>query len=118
MLQQIQNYIRSFPAETQEILTKIHSIIKEEAPEATEGFTYGMPSFKTHGRPLVYFAAFKNHIGLYATPSAHTEFAKEFTVYKHGKGSVQFPLDKPIPYDLIRLIVAFRVYENNERAKK
>jgi uncharacterized protein YdhG (YjbR/CyaY superfamily) len=71
-----------------------------------------MPSYKTNGKPLVYFAAFKKHIGFYATPSGHIAFANELARYKQGKGSVQFPLDTPVPFDLIRQIVAFRVEEN------
>ncbi len=71
-----------------------------------------MPAYKTHGKPLVYFAAFKKHIGFYATPSGHEAFAKELKKYKRGKGSVRFPLHQPVPYDLIRQMVEFRVYEN------
>ncbi len=77
-----------------------------------------MPAYKTHKKPLVYFAAFKNHIGFYATPSGHSEFQDELTKYKQGKVSVQFSLDKPIPYKLIERIVKFRVTENNEKAKQ
>ena len=78
---------------------------------------YKMPSYKTNGKPLVYFAGFNKHIGLYATPSAHDSFSDELSKYKHGKGSVQFPLDKPIPYDLIRSIVRFKVIENESFRK-
>jgi len=78
---------------------------------------YGMPGYKTHKNPLVYFAAFKNHIGFYATPSGHTEFKDELSKYKQGKGSVQFPLDQPIPYKLIERIVQFRVTENENKSK-
>ena len=95
------------------ILLQIRQIIQDEAPDAVEGFAYQMPSYKTNGMPLVYFAGFKNHIGFYATPSGHTAFSQELSKYKQGKGSVQFPLDKPIPLDLIRQIVAFRVAENS-----
>ncbi|MBN2350810.1 MAG: DUF1801 domain-containing protein [Bacteroidales bacterium] len=105
------DYIKSFPKETQNLLKEIRSIIKKSAPEADEGISYNMPAYKLQGRPLVYFAAFKNHIGFYATPSGHTEFAGELSNYKQGKGSVQFPLDKPLPLDLITLIVKFRVEE-------
>lgn len=114
----IDEYIVSFPAEIQTILSKIRFLIKETAPEAIEGISYGMPVFKTNGKVLVYFAAFKKHIGFYATPSGHSEFAKELSKYKQGKGSVQFPLDQPIPYDLIKQIVEFRVYENNFKKLK
>jgi uncharacterized protein YdhG (YjbR/CyaY superfamily) len=80
-----------------------------------ESIAYGMPAYKINGKPLVYFAGYKKHIGFYATPSGHTEFADELSKYKQGKGSVQFPLDKPIPYELIRRIVAFRVNENTTK---
>lgn len=106
-------YISTFPAEVQAILSQIRELIKKHAPEAVEDFAYGMPAYKTNGRPLVYFAAFKKHIGFYATPSGHSRFSDELSQYKQGKGSVQFPLTKPIPYDLIRRIVEYRVVENS-----
>ena len=108
----VDDYIASFPPDIQAILTRIRELIKQQAPEAVESFAYGMPAYKTNGRPLVYFAAFDKHIGFYATPSGHTRFSEELSVYKQGKGSVQFPLNKPIPYELIRQIVEFRVQEN------
>ncbi len=76
-----------------------------------EGIAYQMPAYKIKGKPLVYFAAYKNHIGFYATPTGHSAFAEELSKYKQGKGSVQFPLDEPIPFDLIERIVAFRAQE-------
>lgn len=79
---------------------------------ATEEIVYGMPGYKTNGKPLVYFAGYKNHIGFYATPSGHEAFQKELSKYKQGKGSVQFPLNQTIPFDLIEQIVRFRVEEN------
>ncbi len=109
----IDNYIASFPKEVQTQLKKIRSIILERAPDAVESISYGMPAYKTKGKPLVYFAACKNHIGLYATPSGHTQFAEELSKYKTGKGSVQFPLDQAIPMGLIEKIVEFRVKENS-----
>jgi uncharacterized protein YdhG (YjbR/CyaY superfamily) len=112
----IETYIQQFPDEVQEILQTIRKLINDNAPGANEHFAYGMPTFKLYKKPLVYFAAFKNHIGFYATPSGHTEFQEELSKYRHGKGSVQFPLDKPIPYKLIERIVKFRVTENYERA--
>ena len=111
-MDKVDEYIRTFPEEVQKLLTKIRAIIKEKAPEAVEGISYGMPAYKIYGKPLVYFAGFKNHIGFYATPSGHSEFAPELSKYKQGKGSVQFPLDQPIPFDLIERIVEFRVKEN------
>ena len=112
----IETYIQQFPDEVQEILQTIRKLINDNAPGANEHFAYGMPAYKLYKKPLVYFAAFKNHIGFYATPSGHTEFQEELSKYRHGKGSVQFPLDKPIPYKLIERIVKFRVTENYERA--
>lgn len=117
-MQNVETYIASSPAEVREILQKIRAIIKEKAPEAVESLNYGMPSYKIYGRALVYFAAFKNHIGFYAMPSGHEKFKKELSGYKQGKGSVQFPLGIPVPFDLIARIVEFRVYENALKSKK
>jgi len=105
----IDEYINGFPKETQELLKQIRMTIRQAAPEAEESISYGMPAFKMNGKPLVYFAAFKNHIGFYATPTGHKEFADELSKYKHGKGSVQFPPDKSMPFDLIERITKFRV---------
>ncbi len=114
----VDDYIKSFPDDVQTLLNTLRSVINENAPGSIESFAYQMPAYKTNGRPLVYFACFKNHIGFYATPSGHSEFAKELSGYKQGKGSVQFPLDKPIPFDLIGRIVEFRVAENVAKGKK
>ncbi|AOW09906.1 iron chaperone [Flavobacterium gilvum] len=114
----VDEYIQTFPKETQSILKKIRVLITKNAPEAVESISYGMPSYKTYGRPLVYFAAYKKHIGFYATPTGHTEFTEELANYKRGKGSVQFPLDRPIPYWLIEQIVIFRVKENKDKVAK
>lgn len=111
----VEEYIASFPKETQEILKKVRSMIKKNAVEAIEGISYGMPSYKLNGKPLVYFGGYKNHIGFYATPSGHASFQKELSHYKQGKGSVQFPLNQEIPYDLIARMVTFRVKENNSK---
>ena len=110
-------YLRLFPASTQKILKLIRNTIKKAAPKAEETMSYGMPAFKLNG-PLVYFAGYKNHIGLYATPSGHSAFKKELARYKQGKGSVQFPMDEPMPLALITKIVKFRVKENLEKEKK
>lgn len=107
-------YIAAFPKYVQEILEQIRAVIKQTAPEAQESISYGMPAYKLNGKPLVYFAGYKNHIGFYATPTGHSEFAKELSKYKQGKGSVQFPLDELIPFDLMVKIVRFRVAENNK----
>lgn len=117
-MNEIEMYIQQFPDHVQEILRNIRKLIKDNAPEAEELFAYGMPAYKTYKKPLVYFAAFKSHIGFYATPSGHGEFKDELSRYKQGKGSVQFPLDQPIPYKLIERIVKFRIAENDEKAKK
>jgi uncharacterized protein YdhG (YjbR/CyaY superfamily) len=111
----IDEYIAGFPADIQVILQKIRKTIKDAAPDAQEVISYQMPTFKLHGN-LVHFAAFKNHIGFYPVPSGIEKFKAELSVYKQGKGSVQFPLDQPIPYDLISRIVKFRVEENLKKA--
>jgi uncharacterized protein YdhG (YjbR/CyaY superfamily) len=107
-------YIAGFPGEVQLILNKIKSTIRDAAPEAKETINYQIPTFTLNGN-LVHFAAFKNHIGFYPAPSGMTAFAKELSDYKGAKGSVQFPLDQPIPYDLIARIVRFRVSENKQK---
>ncbi len=117
-MNEVDGYIDGFPAETEAILKTIRKIILDAAPDAVEGMNYGMPSYKTGGKPLVYFAGYKNHIGFYATPSGHEAFDKELKGYKQGRGSVQFPLNKPMPYDLIRQMVEFRVEVNKMKEKK
>jgi uncharacterized protein YdhG (YjbR/CyaY superfamily) len=113
----IDEYIANFPKETQIILENIRTTIKKIVPESEETISYAMPAFKLNKKALVYFAGYKNHIGFYATPTGHKEFKEELSNYKRGKGSVQFPLDKQIPYDLIKRIVKFRVEENNKTLK-
>lgn len=112
----IDAYIAGAPKEAQAILKKIRALIKKEAPDAVEAIKYGMPTFILGGN-LVHFAAFKNHIGFYPIPTGIEKFKKEIGVYEWAKGSVQFPLGEPMPYDLIRKITAFRVKENLARAK-
>lgn len=113
----IDEYIGGFPGEVQEILEEIRMTIQKAAPEAKEKISYSMPAFDQNGI-VVYFAAFKKHIGLYALPSGHETFREELSKYKSGKGSVQFPLNEPMPLDLISRIVRFRVKENIEKSKK
>lgn len=113
----IDSYIKSFPEDIQKTLEKLRKVIQEAAPEATEAISYGMPTFKLHGN-LVHFAAFKSHIGFYPVPSGIEAFKKELEPYIAGKGTIQFPLDKPIPYDLVEKVVKFRVKENLEKKKK
>ena len=116
MSQSIDEYILKFPAEIQEILQKLREVIKESAPDAKERISYQMPTFALHGN-LVHFAAYKNHIGFYPTPSGINAFKRELSEYKGAKGSVQFPIEKPLPYPLIRKIVEFRVAENVKQAE-
>jgi uncharacterized protein YdhG (YjbR/CyaY superfamily) len=104
-------YIASFSKEVQGILEKIRQTIRKAAPGAVEAISYQIPTFKLNGRNLVHFAAWKDHIGFYATPSGNATFKKELSSYKVAKGSIQFPLDEPIPYDLVTKIVLFRVKE-------
>ncbi len=110
-------YISQFPKDIQGILEQVRVTIKNAAPTTEEVIKYGMPTFMLNGKNLVFFAGFKNHIGFYATPTGHEAFKDALSIYKQGKGSVQFPLDKPIPYDLITQIVQFRVQENVEKIK-
>jgi len=105
-------YIKTFPKDVQSILEKMRQTIRKATPEAVEAISYQMPTFKLNGKNLVHFAAFKNHIGFYPIPSGIEAFKKALSPYKQGKGSVQFPIDKPIPYDLVKKIVIFRVKEN------
>lgn len=111
----IDEYIAGFPEEIQKILEEIRATVKAAAPEAEETINYQIPTFTLKGN-LVHFAAFKKHIGFYPTPSGMEKFKKELSVYAGAKGSVQFPLDKPIPYGLIGKIVKFRVKENLAKA--
>lgn len=114
----VEEYIAGFPKDTQKILEQIRATIKKAAPDAEETISYAIPTFKLEGRYLVYFAGYKNHIGLYPVPRENEAFKEELSAYKGGKGTVQFPLDKPIPLDLITKIVKFRVNENLLKVKK
>ena len=107
----IDEYIRTFPEDVQNILKKMRTTIREAAPEAKEAISYQIPTFQLNGN-LVHFAAFKNHIGFYPTSSGIEAFNDELSPYKRAKGSVQFPIDKPVPYHLVKKIVQFRVQEN------
>ena len=115
----IDEYIARFPADTQEILEQIRATIKKVVPEAEETISYGIPTFNLKGTYLIYFAAYKKHIGFYPVPSGIDEIDKEFASYKtSGKGTIQFPLNKPMPLDLIIKLVKFKVKENIEKAEK
>lgn len=109
--QTIDEYIATFPENVQDILQEIRKVIRGAAPDAEEAISYGMPTFKLNGN-LVHFAAYEKHIGFYPAPSGIEAFKEELSTYKGGKGSVQFPIDKPLPLDLVEKIVIFRVEEN------
>jgi uncharacterized protein YdhG (YjbR/CyaY superfamily) len=112
----IDDYIAQFPAETQHALYQVREVIVATCPEAVESISYAMPAYKLNGKPLVYFAGYKNHIGFYATPTGHEAFKESLSQYKQGKGSVQFPLTAPMPLELIKQIVLFRI-ENIKNPK-
>lgn len=115
-VQNIDEYIAGFPAEVQEILQKVRQAIREAAPGAQETINYQIPTFVLEGN-LVHFGGYKKHIGFYPAPSGIEKFKHKLSEYEVAKGSVKFPLEKPIPYDLIKEIVIFRVDENLEKAK-
>lgn len=112
----IDEYIAGFPKDVQKILEKIRLTISKAAPEAKEAIKYQIPTFTLNGN-LVHFAAYKNHIGFYPAPKGIEKFKKELAAYEGGKGTVRFPLDKPIPFGLISKIVKFRVKQSLEKAK-
>ncbi len=109
--QTIEEYIKTFPEDIQRILEKMRETIHNVAPDAEETISYQMLTFKQNGKNIVHFAAWKNYIAFYATSSGNEAFRKELSVYQGAKGSVQFPFDQPIPYDLIKKIVLFRLQE-------
>jgi len=111
-------YMAGFPADVQEILQKIRDTIKKAAPKAEETISYKMPSFNLNGQSLIYFAAYKKHIGLYPVPSGDEELKKEISGYRSGKGTLQFSLDKPIPYKLIGKIVKVMAKENSAKVAR
>lgn len=113
----IDQYIAGFPAETQKLLQKVRETIRQAAPEAKEVISYGMPAFKQH-TVLVYFAGYAKHIGFYPTSSGIENFKDEFANYKWSKGAVQFPLDKPLPLELITRITKFKAEKDLEKVKK
>jgi uncharacterized protein YdhG (YjbR/CyaY superfamily) len=115
----IDEYIAQFPPEIREKLASVRQAIRQAEPEAEESISWGMPTYKLDGKPLVYFAGHKKHIGFYPFPSGIEEFKEQFADYKQsGRGTVQFPYSKPLPIDLIRRIVAFRAEENRSKRKK
>ncbi|MDP2188974.1 MAG: DUF1801 domain-containing protein [Sphingobacteriaceae bacterium] len=114
----VDTYILQFPAEVQARLSAFRERIQSLVPDAEESMAYGMPAYKLHGKPLVYFAAFAKHIGFYTTPTGHAAFANELAAYKQGKGSVQFPLHEDMPWTLIEAIILFRKQENEQYQRK
>jgi uncharacterized protein YdhG (YjbR/CyaY superfamily) len=112
----IDEYIASFPPEVQEKLQGIRAVIRRAAPDAEEAIRYGIPTFRQNGN-LVHFAAFKDHLSFFPTPSGVGAFRKELSSYSLSKGTIQFPLDKPVPYDLVERIVRFRVEESTRKKK-
>ena len=112
----IDDYIAGFPADVQKILQKIRATIHKAAPKAEEAIKYQIPTFVQNGN-LIHFAAYKNHIGVYPAPRGVAEFKDEVAGYEGGKGTLRFPLDEPIPYDLISRIVKFRATRDREGAK-
>jgi uncharacterized protein YdhG (YjbR/CyaY superfamily) len=112
----IDEYIAGFPPETQTALRELRALIKASAPDATETISYAMPTFDLNGRHLVHFAGYEKHVGFYPVPSGIEAFKEELKPYKSGKGSVQFPLGRPLPTDLIRRIVEFRAGQNTGKA--
>ena len=116
MTKDFKTYFTQFPETTQAKLNEIYELIKVAAPEAIEKISYGMPTFYLHGN-LVHFAAYKNHIGFYPAPSGLEAFKTEIEKYKHSKGAVQFPLDKPIPKKLVEKIVRYRLQQNMMKAQ-
>lgn len=113
----VNEYIASFPNEVQTVLNELRETIRNTAPAAEETIKYGMPTYVLSGN-LVYFAGYKNHIGFYPAPTNDNKFTKALAPYKTGKGSVQFPLDKPMPLALIIRIVKLRMKQNREKAKE
>ncbi len=107
------DYIAQFSGEPEARLRTLRQIVQHEAPAATESLSYGLVGYKLNGKPLVYFGAFPHHIGFYATPNGHEAFKEEFAPFKQGKGSVQLPLDQPLPVELIRRVVQYRVEQCN-----
>jgi uncharacterized protein YdhG (YjbR/CyaY superfamily) len=107
----VDQYISQQPSTTKTILETLRTLIKTTCPDAVESISYGMPAYKFHKKPLIYFAGYDHHIGIYATPSANVAFAQELSGYKQGKGSIQFPLGQPLPLDLIEKMITFKMEE-------
>ncbi|MEZ5093700.1 iron chaperone [Nocardioides sp.] len=105
----VDDYLAGFDGDTRARLDQMRAAIRAAAPDAVESIAYGMPAYKLDKKPLVYFAGYAGHVGFYATPNGHEAFAEEFSAFKQGKGSVQFPHTAPLPLDLVRRVVEFRI---------
>lgn len=116
-MNEVELYLSEFPIHTQDLLRKIRAIVAEIAPKADEQISYGIPSYKINGKPFFYFAGFKKHIGIYATPDANIHFGAKLSGYKQGKGSIQFPLKEEIPFDLIKEIIRFKLQQLDQKNK-
>ncbi len=114
----VDEYLAQFPKDVKASLTKIRKLIFKLAPDAEEKIAYGMAAYHLNKKPLIYYGGYPNHIGLYGLPATNLKFKKELKVYKCGKGSIQFPLEEPIPYDLISRIIEFRINETSLPKKK
>lgn len=114
----VDEYIRAQTPKAQSLLSVLRNLVRKTVPDAVESLSYAMPAYKYRGRPLIYFAAFEHHIGVYATPSANTAFSHKLAQYKQGKGSIQFPIDEPLPVALIREMIQYKVKEITETDKK
>jgi uncharacterized protein YdhG (YjbR/CyaY superfamily) len=113
----INEYISTFPGEAQAVLEQVRQAIHKAAPEAVETMSYGMPTFNLNGKHLVFFAGWKHHVSLYPLPAGDEAFQQELSQYKRAKGTIQFPLDKPIPYDFVEHIVTFLIRESPEKGR-
>lgn len=111
----VDQYIKEFPVKTRAILKKFRQLIRLLAPQAVESISYGLVGYKLNGKPLVYFGGWKNHIGFYATPTGNAAFKQELSKYKGAKGSVQFPLNEPMPYGLVKQMVKYRVRQTKAK---
>ena len=111
----IDEYISTFPADVQPVLEKVRQAIRKAAPEVTETMSYAMPTFDLNGKHLVFFAGWKHHISLYPIPAGDEAFQQKISHYKRARGTIQFPLDQPIPYDLVEQIVTFLIREKPEK---
>lgn len=116
-METVDQYLEEFSGEILQRMIQLRKLILDLDSEIQEGISYKMPSYKIYGKPLVYFAGYKNHLGLYALPSGHEKFSKKLAIFKQGKGSVQFPLDREMPFQLIEEIIKFRIKENKSFSK-